>query len=85
MDNYNDSSNINISLTCGNCAHQAKFLLKSVEKMARTNQMMNSYVQNSIFSAFMITNLVNDLLDLAKLDRQTFQLNDEYFNIFEVI
>lgn len=41
-------------------------------------------MQNSIFSAFMMTNLINDLLDQAKLEKQVFQLNNDYFNIFEV-
>mmetsp|Transcript_8088 Transcript_8088/g.6032 ORF Transcript_8088/g.6032 Transcript_8088/m.6032 type:complete len:104 (+) Transcript_8088:338-649(+) len=33
----------------------------------------------------MITNLVNDLLDLAKLEKQTFQINCNYFNLLESI
>ena len=33
----------------------------------------------------MMTNLINDLLDHAKLEKQVFQLNYEYFNLIEVI
>jgi hypothetical protein len=29
-------------------------------------------MQNSIFSAFMMSNLINDLLDLAKLENSAF-------------
>lgn len=42
-------------------------------------------VQNSIFSAFMTTNLINDLLDLAKLENNAFTLNIENFNLIETI
>lgn len=42
-------------------------------------------VQNSIFSAFMTTNLINDLLDLAKLENNAFTLNIETFNLIEVV
>jgi len=30
-------------------------------------------------------NLVNDLLDLAKLEKSTFELDEKYFNLFDVI
>ena len=30
-------------------------------------------------------NLINDLLDLAKLEKSTFQLDEDYFNLFDVI
>ena len=33
----------------------------------------------------MITNLICDLLDLAKYENSVFQINEEYFNLFEVI
>ena len=33
----------------------------------------------------MVENLVNDLLDLAKLENNTFQLQKEYFNLCDVI
>ena len=32
-----------------------------------------------------IGNLVNDLLDLAKLDSSSFSLNNEYFNIIDSV
>ena len=49
------------------------------------NQKMDLYVQQSIASAFTLTNLINDLLDLAKMETATFNLAIEQFNMFEVI
>ena len=46
---------------------------------------MDIYVQQSISSAFTITNLINDLLDLAKMDTSTFTLAIDEFNMLEVI
>ena len=42
-------------------------------------------LQNSIFSAKQITGLINDLLDLAKLEKGHFAFNNEYFNLIEII
>ena len=33
----------------------------------------------------MLLNLINDLLDLAKIENSSFNLNTTYFNLFEVI
>lgn len=33
----------------------------------------------------MINNLINDLLDLAKLEKGLFTFNNEYFNLREII
>jgi len=33
----------------------------------------------------MILNLINDLLDLAKIESSTFKLNWTYFNLFDMI
>ena len=33
----------------------------------------------------MITSLINDLLDQAKLENQKLELDFEYFNMFEVV
>lgn len=33
----------------------------------------------------MMNNLINDLLDLAKLDNNAFQLSEEKFNLIEVV
>jgi signal transduction histidine kinase len=46
---------------------------------------MRLYLKNAIFSSVQIVNLVNDLLDLAKLEAASFVLNNESFNLVEVI
>ncbi len=43
------------------------------------------YIKNAIFSSLIITSLINDLLDQAQLEKLTFELNLDYFNMFEVI
>jgi signal transduction histidine kinase len=43
------------------------------------------FLQNSVFSAKQITTLINDLLDLAKLEKGQFTFNNEYFNLKETI
>lgn len=42
-------------------------------------------LKNSMFSASMVKNLINDLLDLAKLETQNFNFNNEYFNLKDAI
>lgn len=43
------------------------------------------FLQNSLFSAKQISTLINDLLDLAKLEKGQFTFNNEYFNLKESI
>jgi len=46
-----------------------------------------STLKNSLFSSIMLMNLINDLLDLAKLENNAigFKLNETWFNLHEVI
>ena len=46
---------------------------------------ISNLLKNSMFSASMIKNLINDLLDLAKLETQNFNFNNEYFNLKDAI
>jgi signal transduction histidine kinase len=33
----------------------------------------------------MLTNLINDLLDLSKIDSLNFKLNEDFFNLIEIV
>jgi len=42
-------------------------------------------LNHSRFSASIVTNLINDLLDLAKFEAKSFSFNLDYFNLVETI
>ena len=44
-----------------------------------------SMLKNTLFSSSMLLNLINDLLDLAKIEKGQFNLNNTNFNLHEVI
>ncbi len=44
-----------------------------------------SLLKNSLFSSTMLLNLINDLLDLAKMENSQFHLNTALFNLHGVI
>ena len=46
---------------------------------------IETLLKNSMFSSTMLLNLINDLLDLAKIENSTFKLNWTYFDLFEVV
>ena len=60
-------------------------MIKQLEKVLKLNINVDQYIKNAIFSSLMMNNLVNDLLDSAKLEQSKFELDLEYFNMFEVI
>lgn len=52
----------------------------------------NEHAQQSIelvetckYSSMMVLNLINDLLDLAKYENQTFQLHKKYFDLASTV
>ena len=60
-------------------------MLQKIKEFVAINETQSLFVQNSIFSAFMMTNLINVLLDQAKMDESVFLLNYTQFNLIEII
>ena len=60
-------------------------MISQIKDFENIHKITNTYIQNAIYSAFMLTNLVNDLLDSAKLQEHVFQLDNEWFNLHEVV
>jgi signal transduction histidine kinase len=52
--------------------------LKALTKLIDTVKMLS-------FTSGIMRNLMMDLLDLAQMEKNTFKLNKDYFNLFEVI
>ena len=63
----NDLSEI---FTCKKCQLYNKFLLKQAQQLIKLNSKIQYYCKNSVFAGFTITNLVNDMLDLAKIEQK---------------
>ena len=42
-------------------------------------------LNNQLFAQRMVENLINDLLDLAKMEQNTFKFNNSYFDLSSVI
>ena len=80
-----DTSLIVENQRCPKCFQIAHFLLGQLQRYEECNQNMDMYVQQSILSAFTLTILINDLLDLAKMETATFKLATVQFNLIEVI
>ena len=49
------------------------------------NQESEDTLQNQIFSINMTENLINDLLDLAKFENNTFELSQDYFSLSHTV
>ena len=44
-----------------------------------------TFIKNAVYSSHMLSNLVNDLLDLAKLNNTAFSLNVEKSSLIEQV
>ncbi len=63
-----------------------KFLSKGALLMSEKDKSScESLLKNSLFSSNMLLNLINDLLDLAKMENSQFHLNNDLFNLHDVI
>jgi signal transduction histidine kinase len=46
---------------------------------------LEQWIRNSLLSSTMLLNLINDLLDLARMENSQFNLNTTTFNLHDVI
>ena len=46
---------------------------------------IEKFLQNAVFSATMLGNLINDMLDLAKFEAGTFLFHNDFFDLIEII
>ena len=60
-------------------------LVNQLKRVQKIKGMAVKYLQNSIFSAFMMSNLIDDLLDLAKLENSAFELHVERANMVDIV
>lgn len=49
-----------------------------------TDEILNS-LENCFYCSTLLLNLINDLLDLAKLQKMTFELNNDFFDLTKTI
>jgi signal transduction histidine kinase len=57
-------------------------LFQQLQKLLKLNETIDFYSQNSISSSQIILNLIEDLLTLAKIQKNVFEINlDENVNI----
>lgn len=53
--------------------------------MIGINSKIDEILRRSTQKSKMITNLINDMLDLAKFENSQFKINEDFFNLIEVI
>ena len=57
------------------------FILNRLELVSEKTNVAVGILMNQVFAEHMVNNLINDLLDLSKLENNHFRLNSEYFNL----
>ena len=60
-------------------------VLDAIEKDFSPFDASEDTLELAIFSSCMVTNLINDLLDLAKLETNTFSFSFDYFDLIDTI
>ena len=53
--------------------------------MSIFSKKLENYLQNAIYSSLSIINLVNDMLDMAKMENSCFKVDNNYLNMIDVI
>ena len=62
-----------------------KIHMKVYNQMIGINSKIDEILRRSTQKSKMITNLINDLLDLAKFENSVFKVNEDVFNLIDVI
>ena len=62
-----------------------KIHMNVYNKILVINSKIEQILRRSSQKSKMVTNLICDLLDLAKFENSVFTINEDYFNLFEVI
>jgi signal transduction histidine kinase len=58
---------------------------KIIELIEEPLLKIEEIIKNVEFQSKMLTNLINDLLDLSKIDSLNFNFNNEFFDIIEIV
>ena len=59
--------------------------MKVYNQVININSKIDDILKRSNQKSKMVTNLINDLLDLAKFENSVFKITEAYFNLFDVI
>ena len=62
-----------------------KIHMQVYNKIILFNSKIDEVLKRSKQKSQMVTNLISDLLDLAKFENSVFKINNDYFNLIEVI
>ena len=65
--------------------NERKQLIKFVEISYSTLKELHTKTESLTFTSTVMMNLLQDLMDLARIDIRKFQLNNDHFDLFEVI
>jgi len=66
-------------------SHDHQDLVRSLERLNNKAKKVSKDLKRMIFSSYMMRNLMQDLLDLAQLENSTFRINNQFFDLTQVI
>lgn len=65
------------------CREQLEKVTKTSKEQEKILLEAEDYLENIFFQSSMLLNLINDMLDLAKMETFNFEFNENYFNLSE--